>query len=128
VLNLWEGFAIKPEPGYWGVICAHVFFHHLRQRLGALRLPHGMDGWMAGTVQHPAEQGEVAVVMKGGEDIGKGTPRRHYSRSRASTALLSGTPSTSPEASTAISAMPSCSSPTRHSLRVTVRTSECFRA
>jgi hypothetical protein len=70
VLNLWEGFALKPKPGDWSlmrdhirtVICDgdHIRFDYLIR-------------WIARMFQHPAEQGEVAVVLKGDEGAGKGT-------------------------------------------------------
>jgi hypothetical protein len=70
VLNLWKGFAIRPEPGDWSLMRAHIFSvicDSDQERFDYLM------GWMARMVQRPAEQGEVAVVMKGGEGTGKGT-------------------------------------------------------
>jgi hypothetical protein len=69
VLNLWQGFTVKPAPGDWSL---------LRQHVGKIicggDLAHFnyLMGWMARLVQHPAEQGEVAVVLKGIEGCGKG--------------------------------------------------------
>ena len=70
ILNLWEGFAVQPREGDWSLMREHiraVICDGDHERFSYLR------GWMARMVQHPAEQGEVAVVMKGGEGTGKGT-------------------------------------------------------
>jgi hypothetical protein len=69
-LNLWQGFAVAPKKGDWSLMERHILEvicngHEIRYRY----LIH----WLARLVQHPAEQGEVAVVMKGGEGTGKGT-------------------------------------------------------
>ena len=70
VLNLWRGFAFEPQAGDWSLMRAHIF--SVICDSGQERFDYLM-GWMARMVQHPAEQGEVAVVMKGGEGTGKGT-------------------------------------------------------
>jgi len=69
-LNLWEGFAIKPEPGDWSLLRSHIFAIICQ---GDDVKYNYLMGWMARMMQFPAEQGEVAVVMKGGEGTGKGT-------------------------------------------------------
>ena len=70
VLNLWEGFAVTPRPGGWSLMREHI-----RQVIcdGDDERFDYLMGWMARMLQRPAEQGEVAVVMKGGEGTGKGT-------------------------------------------------------
>ncbi len=73
VLNLWEGFAVKPCPGNWLLMRDHIRVHICAD--DPVRFAYLM-GWMARLVQHPAEQGEVAVVMRGGEGTGKGTLAR----------------------------------------------------
>jgi len=73
VLNLWEGFAVKPCPGDWSLMRDHIRVHICAD--DPVRFTYLM-GWMARLVQHPAEQGEVAVVMRGGEGTGKGTLAR----------------------------------------------------
>ena len=70
VLNLWEGYAIKPAPGDWSLMQSHI--HTIICDGDPVRIDY-LTGWMARMLQHPAEQGEVAVVMKGGEGTGKGT-------------------------------------------------------
>lgn len=70
VLNLWEGYVIPAVPGDWSRLHAHI------EHVICGGVPEHFDylmGWMARMLQHPAEQGEVAVVMKGGEGVGKGT-------------------------------------------------------
>ena len=71
VLNLWEGFAVKPKPGDWSLMRAHI--HKIICCGDPLRFNYLMR-WMARMFQRPAEQGEVAVVMRSsGEGTGKGT-------------------------------------------------------
>ena len=70
VYNLWQGFHIEPVKGDWSllrdliedVICGgnKAHFEYLMN-------------WMALVVQKPAQQGEVAVVMRGLKGTGKGT-------------------------------------------------------
>ncbi len=70
VLNLWQGYAIKPAPGDWSLMRSHI--EAVICDGDPVRFDYLM-GWMARMLQQPAEQGEVAVVMKGGEGTGKGT-------------------------------------------------------
>ena len=72
-LNLWEGLAVDPKPGDWSLLRDHV-----RDVICCGNLEHFeyLTGWMARLVQHPDQQGEVAVAMKGGEGTGKGTLAR----------------------------------------------------
>lgn len=70
VLNLWEGFAVAPAPGDWSLLRAHI--EDVICDGDDVRFMY-LFGWMARMFQNPAEQGEVAVVMKGGEGTGKGT-------------------------------------------------------
>ena len=73
VLNLWEGFAVASKPGDWSLMRSHI-----RDVICGGNQEHFayLMGWMARMVQHPAQQGEVAVVLKGGEGTGKGTLAR----------------------------------------------------
>jgi hypothetical protein len=70
VLNLWEGFAIKSAPGDWSLMRKHI--ENIICDGDPIRFNY-LIHWMARMVQRPAEQGEVAVVMQGGEGTGKGT-------------------------------------------------------
>lgn len=75
VFNLWTGFAVEPKRGNWSLMRRHIEDvicsgdpDHIRYLMG----------WLARMVQRPAEQGEVAVVMKGGEGTGKGFVARAF--------------------------------------------------
>jgi hypothetical protein len=70
VLNLWQGFAVIPVQGDWSLMKRHIW--EVICNGDPIRY-HYLISWLARLVQHPAEQGEVAVVMKGGEGTGKGT-------------------------------------------------------
>ena len=69
-LNLWLGWGVEPKPGDWSLMRQHI-----KEVLAA-----GDDEadtyivtWLAWSVQHLAEQAEVALVLKGGRGTGKGT-------------------------------------------------------
>jgi len=70
ILNLWQGFAVTPAPGDWSLMRSHI--HAILCCSDPIRFNYLM-GWLARMVQRPAEQGEVAVVMKATEGTGKGT-------------------------------------------------------
>jgi hypothetical protein len=70
VLNLWQSFAVKPKPGDWSLLRAHI--KTILCSNDPVRHNYIM-GWLAQMFQHPDQQGEVATVLKGGEGIGKGT-------------------------------------------------------
>lgn len=77
VLNLWQGFAVEAKAGTWGLLQAHILTVICAGDTGHFDY---LMGWMARMVQHPAEQGEVAVVMRGIEGCGKGTLARALKR------------------------------------------------
>jgi hypothetical protein len=68
-LNLWQGFAVEPRPGSWALLWNHI---ETVVCAGNRKYFDYLLGWMARLVQRPAEQGEVAVVMRGIEGAGKG--------------------------------------------------------
>lgn len=70
VLNLWQGWAIQPAPGDWSLMRDHLQGNICDG--DPTRFEYTM-GWLARLIQRPDEQGEVAIVMKGGEGTGKGT-------------------------------------------------------
>jgi hypothetical protein len=72
-LNLWQGFAVKPVTGDWSLMKHHILDVICNKNL---TLYSYLMCWLARMVQYPAQQGEVAVVMKGGEGTGKGTLAR----------------------------------------------------
>jgi hypothetical protein len=73
--NLWTGFAVEPKAGDWSLLKDHTLkivcggdkavFDHL------LKL-------MAMAVQRPWERWEIAVVLRGGEGVGKGILLRFF--------------------------------------------------
>jgi hypothetical protein len=69
ILNLWRGFAVTPVQGDWSLMKHHIWEVICNE--DEIRYRY-LISWLARLVQHPAEQGEVAVVMKGGEGTGKG--------------------------------------------------------
>jgi hypothetical protein len=69
-LNIWMGFGVEPRPGSWALLQ-----NHLLENICSGNKEH-FDytmKWMARLVQNPAQQGEVAIVLRGGEGTGKGT-------------------------------------------------------
>jgi hypothetical protein len=76
-LNLWQGFATQPRQGSWERLRIHIRDMICRGN----RVHHEyLIRWLARMVQHPDEQGEVAVVMRGAEGTGKGTLARAMKR------------------------------------------------
>jgi Family of unknown function (DUF5906) len=69
-LNLWRGFGVEPKPGgSWELLKDHLLKIVCA---GSEELRDYVLNWSARLVQYPAEQGEVAIVMRGGEGAGKG--------------------------------------------------------
>jgi hypothetical protein len=69
VLNLWRGFAVEPKPGSWSRMQDHLLTIVCG---GHTDLFTYLLDWSARLVQLPAERAEVAIVLKGGEGVGKG--------------------------------------------------------
>jgi Family of unknown function (DUF5906) len=67
--NLWTGFARKPRPGDWSRMREHILSVICR---GNQEHFNYLMGWLANLFQNPGRQGEVAVVLKGPEGVGKG--------------------------------------------------------
>jgi ABC-type cobalamin/Fe3+-siderophores transport system ATPase subunit len=69
-LNLWQGWGVVPRPGDWGLIKFHV-----DEVLagGVSEFAEYILRWVAWSIQHPAEQAEVALVLIGEKGVGKGT-------------------------------------------------------
>ena len=67
--NLWSGFGVKPAPGNWSLMREHI-----RKVIRAGNPKHDdyLMNWLARLFQHPEDRAEVAVVMRGGEGVGKG--------------------------------------------------------
>jgi len=68
-LNLWCGFGCERRPGS----CSR-YLDHLNGNICSGNEEHAsyLLNWMADAVQHPDRAGEVAVVLRGAEGVGKG--------------------------------------------------------
>lgn len=78
VYNLWRGFACEAKPGD-----RHLsFLEHVRTNVcGSVDLFYDyLIRWMARVVQRPDTQGEVAVVFRGDQGVGKGTVARELGK------------------------------------------------
>ena len=67
--NLWRGWAVEPGPGDWSLMSAHI---HNVICGGRTEISSYVMRWLAHMVQHPAQPGEVAIVMRGLKGVGKG--------------------------------------------------------
>jgi hypothetical protein len=65
-LNLWQGWGVVAQPGTWPKIEAHI------RLVGGEHWDYLLR-WIAWSIQHPAEQAEVALVLIGAKGVGKGT-------------------------------------------------------
>jgi hypothetical protein len=76
-LNLWRGFACDPLDGD-----CELYLAHLRDNICSGNVEHSeyLLDWMAYAVQHPNRPGEVAVVLRGKEGVGKGVFAREFGR------------------------------------------------
>lgn len=74
-LNLWCGFNVDAIPGD-----CQLYLDHIKDNLcrGNETYYNYLIGWMANAVQNPAQAGQVAVVMRGGQGTGKGTAVKHF--------------------------------------------------
>ena len=71
--NLWRGFAIEPKPGDWSLMQRHMLDVICGGNIDLCLYLHGL---MARMVQRPWETGEVVVVLRGDEGVGKGVLAR----------------------------------------------------
>jgi Family of unknown function (DUF5906) len=69
-LNLWQGWGVEPELGDWGLIRQHI-----EEVLagGNPEFAEYIVRWIAWSIQNPAAQAEVALVLIGEKGAGKGT-------------------------------------------------------
>jgi Family of unknown function (DUF5906) len=76
-LNMWQGWGVVPEAGDWSLIRWHI------EELIAGGNPEFAEyviRWIAWSVQNPAAQAEVALVLIGHKGAGKGTLVRALQR------------------------------------------------
>lgn len=68
--NTWNGFSVTPRPGD----CS-LFLAHIKDIIccGNEEIYEWVIDWMADLIQEPDEPKGCAIVMRGGEGIGKGT-------------------------------------------------------
>ena len=76
-MNLWTGFACEARDGD-----CQLYVAHLRDNIcsGNQELAEYLLDWMARAVQHPELAGEVAVVLRGKEGVGKGVFAKEFGR------------------------------------------------
>jgi hypothetical protein len=69
-LNLWQGWGVDPKPGDWSLIQFHI-----SEVLagGNEEFAEYILKWVAWSIQNPAAQAEVALVLIGEKGAGKGT-------------------------------------------------------
>jgi len=77
VFNLWKGFLVKPIKGNWQSLQDHIA-NILCQN--DPKLVEYLLNWMARAIQKPDLQGEVGVVLIGGQGSGKGVFARSFGR------------------------------------------------
>jgi hypothetical protein len=73
--NLWRGFAVEPREGKCDLMLAHI-----EETIAAGNADHAryLFAWLANVVQRPTHRPGVAVVMRGGQGIGKGAFATHF--------------------------------------------------
>ena len=68
VLNLWQGWAVHPRQGDW-----HLLRHHVEKVISGGNVEYStyLLDWLAFIIQRPGEMTKVAVVLRGGQGVGK---------------------------------------------------------
>lgn len=67
--NLWKGFAYEARPGDCELFLNHIYENLCHNKQDWIDF---LMGWMATLVQHPDRPGEVAIVCRGKQGVGKG--------------------------------------------------------
>lgn len=75
--NLWKGFAFEAIPN---VAACQGYLDHVLKVICDGDQDHYdyLIRWMATAVQHPGQPGHVAVVLRGGQGVGKGSFVNHF--------------------------------------------------
>jgi hypothetical protein len=68
IRNLWQGFAFEPKRGDCSKYLAHVRDNICQKDEDYYKW---LIAWMAYAIQNPAEQGHVAIVLRGAKGVGK---------------------------------------------------------
>ena len=71
MMNLWSGWAIKPEPGDWSFIREELVWKLLADRDESSY--NYIINWVAQLFQRPQLPGQVALVLRGKKGVGKST-------------------------------------------------------
>lgn len=68
--NLWKGFSVEPKKGDWS-----LYGKHILEVLACNNVVHAdyIVTWLSQCVQHPEQQGFTALVLRGGQGVGKST-------------------------------------------------------
>jgi hypothetical protein len=77
MFNLWRGFSVEPKEGDWTLLRDHIFENVCSKTPEWFAY---LLNWMARLVQQPGETGQVALVFRGKEGVGKGTVVKYLSR------------------------------------------------
>lgn len=75
MLNLWRGFAFEPREG-----CCDRYLEHLRENIcsGDEVLYRWLEAYLAQAIQNPPHRPGTAIVLRGGQGVGKGAAIGHY--------------------------------------------------
>ncbi len=75
--NLWKGFAFEAVPD---IAACQPYLDHVLDVICSGKQEHYdyLIRWMATAVQHPGQPGHVAVVLRGGQGVGKGSFVNHF--------------------------------------------------
>ena len=76
-LNLWTGYGCERRAGNCTLYLAHL---HDNVCCGNEEYAAYLLNWMADAAQHPDRAGEVAVVLRGAEGVGKGVLAKQFGR------------------------------------------------
>ncbi len=76
--NLWRGFAYEPNPS--GICTGYLCHLHDNVACGDEELYQYLLGWLADGVQHPDRRPGTAIVLRGGQGVGKGVFCSEYGR------------------------------------------------
>jgi len=68
-LNLWRGYNVEPKSGNWELIKQHIRNVIANNDEDIYKY---IMGWLALTLQHPENQTEVALILRGKKGCGKG--------------------------------------------------------
>ena len=67
--NLWRGFAVEPKPGNCDLFLTHIYENISRREEKTYEY---LIVWMADAAQNPAKRPGTAIVLRGGQGVGKG--------------------------------------------------------